>query len=217
MTTCSLETLGGSVELEGVRTYDLARLSTKADLTGRSASTAVRKKSFSKYDSLGSQFEGSLSLNLLPLHSGSFPASAILDIKKELGFGPSSSPLSIVKAIPSSVLGLDQSLLDRVRPVHDNPHNSHVAMKEQKLCQDVGTICTGANSYLFKISTITGELRRRVPVLKGTEAEIEDEVEDIHNPFEDSKDEFEDAIVNLKEEEGEGIVSLSLWKTRFSL
>ncbi|KAJ8421329.1 hypothetical protein Cgig2_012821 [Carnegiea gigantea] len=38
MAACSSVTLGGSKKLEGVRTYDLARLSTKVDLAGRSAS-----------------------------------------------------------------------------------------------------------------------------------------------------------------------------------
>ncbi|KAJ8420397.1 hypothetical protein Cgig2_013884 [Carnegiea gigantea] len=36
------------------------------------------------------------------------------------------------------------------------PRNSQVAMKEQMLCQDVGTICAGTSTYLFRISLITG-------------------------------------------------------------
>jgi len=41
-------------------------------------------------------------------------------------------------------------------PKQVNMRNSHVTMKEQMLCQDVGTICAGANSYLLRISTMTG-------------------------------------------------------------
>ena len=39
--------------------------------------------------------------------------------------------------------------------------------------------------------------------------EIKNEVEDTHNPFEDSKEKFKDAIVNLKEDKGGGRVFLS--------
>ncbi|KAJ8446501.1 LOW QUALITY PROTEIN: hypothetical protein Cgig2_027463 [Carnegiea gigantea] len=37
------------------------------------------------------------------------------------------------------------------------PHSSQVMIKEQMLCHDVGTTGAGASSYLFKISSITGE------------------------------------------------------------
>ena len=42
------------------------------------------------------------------------------------------------------------------RPMQVSPRNSHIAMKEHMLCQDAGTICASANSYLFKISMIIG-------------------------------------------------------------
>ena len=45
--------------------------------------------------------------------------------------------------------------------------------------------------------------------MKAIEAEIEDDVKDICNAFEDSKNEFEDATVNIKEDERGGRVSLS--------
>ncbi|KAJ8438625.1 LOW QUALITY PROTEIN: hypothetical protein Cgig2_017963 [Carnegiea gigantea] len=42
------------------------------------------------------------------------------------------------------------------RPIQVNSRNSHVAIKEHILYQDIGTICAGASSYLFKMSTILG-------------------------------------------------------------
>jgi len=35
-------------------------------------------------------------------------------------------------------------------------------------------------------------------------AKVEDDVEDVHNPFKDSKEEFEDSTVNLKGDEERG-------------
>ncbi|KAJ8448593.1 hypothetical protein Cgig2_010480 [Carnegiea gigantea] len=43
----------------------------------------------------------------------------------------------------------------RARAVHIRTRSLHVAMKKHMLCQDVGTIYTGASSNLLKISTIT--------------------------------------------------------------
>ncbi|KAJ8449193.1 hypothetical protein Cgig2_027195 [Carnegiea gigantea] len=41
--------------------------------------------------------------------------------------------------------------------------SSQVAMKDQRLCHDVGTTCTDASSYLFRISLITGSRGNRRP------------------------------------------------------
>jgi len=38
---------------------------------------------------------------------------------------------------------------------------------------------------------------------------VEDKVKDVHNPFEDLKEEFEDSTVNLKGDEDKGRVPLS--------
>ncbi|KAJ8433975.1 hypothetical protein Cgig2_024680 [Carnegiea gigantea] len=98
MATCSSVALGGSVELEGTRSRDLERCSTKADFTGRStlkihslgrclpnrSPVAARKKSLSN---LGGQFRGSLSLDLTYRRLGSLPT--IWDMKDGKGVGRS--------------------------------------------------------------------------------------------------------------------------------
>ncbi|KAJ8429255.1 hypothetical protein Cgig2_031555 [Carnegiea gigantea] len=51
-------------------------------------STIARKNLFLKYNSLGSQLNGSLSLDLTIWHSGSLSTSTIRDMKSDRGFGP---------------------------------------------------------------------------------------------------------------------------------
>ncbi|KAJ8436455.1 hypothetical protein Cgig2_018588 [Carnegiea gigantea] len=78
--------------------------------------TTVRKKSFSKHGNLGSQFRGSLSLDLICRHSSSFSMSTIWDMKDGSGLGRPSShtrheALSIVKTIPACIPNLTRGLL----------------------------------------------------------------------------------------------------------
>ncbi|KAJ8423800.1 LOW QUALITY PROTEIN: hypothetical protein Cgig2_017233 [Carnegiea gigantea] len=189
MATCSSVTLGGSEELEGAKSYDLARRFTRVDVVGSlqkihglsryihrglpncwlGNTLAPSRASFRRrphcrfrghpflerrssklgeeyhkgktqstiglilkykkaggnkkeYDNLGSQFRGFLPLDLDLRRSGSFPASASLDIKDESGFRWSSSriflfnghnkPLLFVKIIPTNIPGFTWGLLN---------------------------------------------------------------------------------------------------------